>query len=306
MVCVRPYPRVILKTGSLSGSARAIVERLLANSEQELNGYRQRCLEVKQDERSGRWSLFITYDFPAAPAPSLDPQILVGVDLGVSCPAYVAISNGHARLGRKQFGPLAARIRSLQNQIMARRRNMLRGGSTMLALVTARSGHGRKRKLQPIAKLEGRINHAYTTLNHQLSAAIVEFARTHGAGTIQIEDLGGMGQQLSGTFLGERWRYHQLQEFLAYKAKEAGITIRAINPRYTSRRCSNCGHIQAGFDRGFRDQNRSNGFVARFQCPKCEFQADPDYNAARNLATLDIETRIKEQCLAQGLEYTDL
>ena len=226
----------------------------------------------------------------------------MGVDLGVSCPAYAAISNGHARLGWRQFAALGARMRSLQTQVMGRRRSMLTGGKEALNQRTARSGHGRKRKMHSIEKLEGRISDAYTTLNHQLSSAIVDFSVNHGAGVIQIEDLTGLSELLRGTFLGGRWRYHQLQQFLKYKADEAGIELRKVNPRYTSRRCSQCGFINEKFDRQFRDRNRKDGRTARFVCLECDYKADPDYNAARNLATLDIDKVIEAQCKKQSIK----
>lgn len=306
MLCQRPYPRVVVKTGNLSGGAKAILDRLLDNSTQDVNGYRQRCFEVKQDERRQQWVLFVTYDFPAVLPSGLNEETIVGVDLGVSCPMYVSLNNGYARLGRRQFAALSARVRSLQRQTMARRRSMLTGGKSALSKDTARSGHGRRRKLQSIEQLEGRIHAAYTTLNHQLSRAVIDFARNHGAAAVQLEDLTGLKDQLAGTFLGATWRYHQLQQFIKYKAEEAGIKVRFVNPYFTSRRCSQCGHIHAEFDRSFRDANRQDGYVARFVCPACSYEEDPDYNAARNLATLDIADHVQRQCTAQGLEYRSL
>lgn len=301
MICTRPYPRVVLQTNDLGGSAKSILERLLANPAQSLDGYRQRCFEVKLDERTNKWWLFVTYDFPALPPPQPSNNTVVGVDLGFSCPLYAAINNGHARLGRRHFAALAARIRSLQRQVQARRRNMLSGGNAALSAPTARAGHGRRRRLAPIRRLEGRIDEAYKTLNHQLSATVIDFARNHGAGVIQIEDLGSLKEQLRGTFIGMNWRYHQLQQFLKYKADEAGIEFRAVNPRYTSRRCSACGHINMQFDRAFRDRGRTDTGVTRFRCPQCNFEADPDYNAAKNLAVLDIDKLIAAQCKQQGI-----
>ena len=46
--------------------------------------------------------------------------------------------------------------------------------------------------------------------------------------------------------------------------------------------------------------------VTEFVCPECQYEADPDYNAARNIATLDIEDKIRVQCDKQGLEYKAL
>lgn len=307
-ICCKPYPRVVLQTGDIGHGVRAILERLLANQTQSLHGYRQRVFEIKCDDRSKppKWWLYVTYDFPAEAPPPLSPDIVVGVDLGVSCPLFAAINNGHARLGRRQFQALGARIRSLQAQIIARRRSMQRGGRVSLSGRTARSGHGRKRKLQPLEKLEGRINDAYNTLNHQLSAAVIDFAKNHGAGRIQIEDLSGLHDHLTGTFLAGRWRYHQLQQQLEYKGKQAGIEVRKVNPRYTSRRCSKCGFIHHDFDRQYRDAHRDGRRVARFKCPQCEYEADPDYNAARNIATLDVDRLIGAQCRVQGLKSAAL
>lgn len=309
-VCLKPYPRVVLMTSKkkIGDGVRAILDRLLDNPDQNMDGYRQRCFEVKHDDRNKRWWLYVTYDFPATMHNSLNPTVAVGVDLGVSCPLYAAISNGHARLGRRQFRALGARIRSLQTQVMARRRGMQAGGQVAVSQETARSGHGRKRKLQPIKKLEGRINDAYNTLNHQLSTAVIDFAKNHGAGVIQIENLDDLKETLRGTYLGGRWRYHQLREFLEYKSKEAGIELRRVNPRYTSRRCSKCGFIYVQFDRVFRDAGSRDGRPRGFSCadPKCgygrENHVDPDYNAARNLADLEIEAKIAEQCKKQGLD----
>jgi IS605 OrfB family transposase len=300
MMCVRPYPRIMLKTAKLDGGPRTVLERLLDNEQQSLEGYRQRCFEVKEED-GPKWALYVTYDMPAVQRAALSKERIVGVDVGYACPAYVAINNGHARLGWRHFAGLAARVRSLQRQVMARRRGMLAGGRSSLSEDTARSGHGRKRKLRSIEHLRGRIDNAYKTLNHQLSHSVVDFALNNGAGIIQMENLKGLSQTLSGTFLGARWRYHQLQEFIRYKAAEEGIEVRLVNPRFTSRRCSQCGFINQEFTREFRDANRKEGVLKRFQCPQCGYEADPDYNAARNLAVLDIEEQIRQQCESQGI-----
>lgn len=302
MICRRPYPRVVLQTGKLNPGQRAVLDRLLQNTENTRDGYRQRLFEIKQDQQTRQWWLSVTYEFPAPDTSQLHPDILVGVDLGVSVPMYVAINNGHARLGRYQFQALGKRIRTLHNQVMARRRSIQRGGRAGVSASTARSGHGVGRKLRPTEKLQSKINKSYESLNHQLSAAVVDFAKNHGAGTIQMEDLTGLSEVLTGTFLGSRWRYHQLQQFIEYKAAENNIVVRRINPKFTSRRCSECGFIHGEFDRAYRDRNRENGQVAKFVCPQCAYEADPDYNAARNIATIDIEDKIKVQSEKQGLK----
>lgn len=299
MICLKPYPRVVLATGdkSLGDGAKAVLDRLLENVKQSPNGYRQRCFEIK--EKDGKWFLLVTYDFPHVPV-NLKTNIVVGVDIGVSCPIYAAINNGHARLGWRQFGAIGARIMAMRNQLIKRRREIQRGGNAITGEQSARSGHGRKRKLAPIEKLQGKIDRAYQTLNHQMSSAVIKFAQDHGAGLIQMEDLGSLHEALSGTFLGERWQYAPLQGFIAYKAKEAGIETFKVNPRFTSRRCSKCGYINMEFSHEYRVKNKN----PKFKCAdeKCGLESDPDYNAAINIATIDIGAKIVEQCKQQGIK----
>jgi len=304
MICNKPYPRVLLSTRTISDGQRAVLERLVSNQTNSLPGYRHRIFEIK--EKRNEWYLSVTYDFPKSETTKLHPDIIVGVDLGWSVPLYAAISNGYARIGYKQLKPLGDSIKALQRQTIARRRSIQRGGTQTLAAPTARTGHGRKRILQPIEKLEGKIDNAYKTLNHQLSHCVIEFAKNHGAGVIQIENLGSLSNELSGTFIGQNWRYHQLQEFIKYKAKEAGIAVKEVNPCKTSRRCSQCGFIYDDFTFGYRQAHKKAGKSAMFECPKGCKPLNADYNAAKNLATADIEKKISLQCEKQGIEYKKL
>ena len=308
-ICLQPYPRILLSTAKISDGQKAILERLVSNKINSLPGYRHRFFEVK--EKRGKWELLVTYDFPKAETTRLHPDIIVGVDLGWSVPLYAAINNGYARIGYKQLKPLGDNIKALQRQTIARRRSIQRGGTQDLAAPTARSGHGRKRILQPIEKLEGKIDNAYKTLNHQLSHCVIEFAKNQGAGVIQIENLKGLKDELSGTFIGQNWRYYQLQNYIKYKAKEAGITVKEVNPCYTSRRCSKCGYIHKDFTYRYRQDNRKNNKSAMFECPVCSKKEDykplnADYNAARNLAISGIEDKIRLQCKKQKIEYKEL
>jgi IS605 OrfB family transposase len=304
-ICQKPYPRVLLSTAKISDGERAILERLAANKTNALPGDRQRYFELK--ERSGQWHLSVSYDFPKTETKG-HPDIVVGVDLGWSVPLYAAINNGEARIGYKKLKALGDNIKALQRQTMARRRSIQNTGVRDLAAMTARSGHGRERILQPTKILQRKIDNAYTTLNHQLSHCVIEFAKNNGAGIIQVENLKGLAEGLKGTFLGRNWRREQLQRYIQYKAEEAGILLKMVNPCYTSQRCSKCGYIHKEFDFEYRQVHRKNGKSTMFECPRpeCGYKANADYNAARNIATLEIEEKIRLQCKEQGIEYKEL
>jgi len=307
-ICQKPYPRVLLSTTKISGGERAILERLVSNKANSLDSYRHRFFEIK--EKKGKWYLHVIYDFPKSET-RLHPDIVVGVDLGWSVPLYAAISNGYARIGFKKLEAFGKYIRTLQKQTITRRRSIQRTAAQDLAAPTARSGHGRKRILMPIEKLEDKIDNAYTTLNHQLSHCVIEFAKNHGAGVIQVENLKGLKDELSGTFIGQNWRYNQLQNYIKYKAEEAGIYFKKVNPCHTSRRCSDCGFIHDDFTFKYRQAHKKTGKSAMFECPMCSKKdgykpLNADYNAARNLAILGIEDKIRLQCKKQKIEYKEV
>jgi IS605 OrfB family transposase len=306
----KPWPRVLLSTNRISNGQREILERLAANKTFSDDGYKHLFFEVKQQGKD--WFLSVTYSFPKSEAPKLHKDIIVGVDLGWSVPLYAAVNKGYARIGWQKFRPLAERIKHLQKQVKARRITIQKGGQQDLATPTARTGHGRKRILRPIEKLERKIENAYTTLNHQLSHCVIEFAKNNGAGVIQIENLSGLANELSGTYIGQNWRYEQLQEYIRYKAEEAGIEVKHVNPCRTSQRCSECGFINDKFNFEYRQANRNNGMSAMFECPECKKNKkdykpiNADYNAAKNLTTANIDEIIRLQCKKQGIEYKEL
>jgi IS605 OrfB family transposase len=295
--------RIVLATRKLDGSQKTILDRL-CNPQ---SGYTQQTMQIAYNERRNKWFLSCTFRFPPT-ITALDESVIVGADLGYSCPLFAAVSNNdHARIGRREFDPISQQVKRLQSQTIRRRNLLLSAGRASFVADTNRGGHGRKRRIKSIQRFEDKINNAYKTLNHQISRRLIDFALKHNAGVIQIEDLKGLQKHLTGTFLGQRWRYYELQQMVAYKAKEQGVLVREVDARYTSRRCCKCGHINADFTREWRDKNKpEGGGVALFWCPACgESAVDPDFNAARNLCVADIGKVIQRQAKKQKLVGED-
>jgi len=67
------------------------------------------------------------------------------------------------------------------------------------------------------------------------------------------------------------WSFHQLQQFIEYKARLRGVEVVYIDPHATSKKCSRCGHT-------------GNRHSKQFECPHCGHVDHADVNAAFNIA----------------------
>ena len=112
--------------------------------------------------------------------------------------------------------------------------------------------------------------------NHVISKRLVEKAEGTGK-AIAIEDLEGIGDRTTARKADRSrlkgWAFYQLRRFIAYKAALAGVPVIAVDPRDTSRTCSECGHRERS-NRKTRDE---------FECRHCGFGCEADWNAARNI-----------------------
>jgi transposase len=70
------------------------------------------------------------------------------------------------------------------------------------------------------------------------------------------------------------WAFAQLGQFIAYKARRAGVPVVYVDPAYTSRECADCHHIEKA--------NRVS--QALFICRGCGVVAHADRNASRVIA----------------------
>jgi len=69
------------------------------------------------------------------------------------------------------------------------------------------------------------------------------------------------------------WAFFQLRAFLTYKSILAGVDLRIVEPRGTSRTCKPCGYAAKS--------NRKS--QAEFVCGQCGHAEHADVNAARNI-----------------------
>jgi IS605 OrfB family transposase len=131
-----------------------------------------------------------------------------------------------------------------------------------------------KRALKRIGRREAR--HAANT-NHVIAEKLVTTAERTSRG-IALEDLGGIRHRVTAK-KDQRarlhsWGFAQLGAFVEYKARRAGVPVVFVDPRNTSRQCSQCWHT-----------HRSNRIdQARFVCRSCGTVLHADFNGSRNIA----------------------
>lgn len=251
-------------------SSAAIVKRCLSGE------YKVCVSQIQYNQKKRMWEFALSYRFDEEQN-AVDKDKILGIDLGVAIPIVAAISSEQKRwfFNGNEIDAFRRKTEEIRRQ-MSRARIQAGDGSV---------GHGRNTRTKALDKIGHRIANFRDTKNHAWAREIVDIALKNGCGTIQMEDLSGITSGRQPRFL-KNWTYYDLQNKIKYKAETAGIDVVLIDPKYTSQRCSCCGYISA--------ENRKT--QAEFVCQECGFELNADYNAARNIATKDIEKIIKKRC----------
>lgn len=187
-----------------------------------------------------------------------DASTFMGIDVGIN---YLAVASTTDKK-RKFFA--GGEIKNLRNHY-----------KSMRARLQSKGTLSAKRKLKYFSGKEQRL---MRDVNHRISKAIVKFALENKVSVIGLEDLTGIRtatiNKVSKTnrHTHSSWAYRQLQTFIDYKAKEAGILTHYVDPAYTSQTCTRCNHI-----------SKNNRKRLEFRCGKCGYENNADLNAAMNI-----------------------
>ena len=196
--------------------------------------------------------LHVTIRKPS-PEPTRDNEVL-GIDRGI---VNIAVTSSNDFFSSKSIKNVRAKYAYLR------------------AKLQSKGTRSAKKLLRKISRKEERF---VTWVNHNISKEIAAMPYD----VLAIEDLTSIRVQsrtkgVKFTKKLNNWSFYQLEQFLRYKAEAFGKSVITIDPRYTSQKCSKCGHIYKG--------NRKGN---SFHCVKCGFQIHADLNAARNIAQMGI------------------
>jgi IS605 OrfB family transposase len=201
--------------------------------------------------RKGRWYFNLVVESPDKEGMMSDS--VIGVDVGEN--NLAAVSTGKVFCG--------GHLRDHRDRYLALRRRLQSNGSRS----------ARQKLRQASGKEAWRVKH----INHETSKAIVQAAIQVGVSKIAMEDLTHIrsrikaGKRMRARL--HRWAFRQLQTFVEYKAKAAGIAVEYVHPASTSQTCSACGRV-------------GKHLKHRFVCDHCGLRAHSDVNASRNLARI--------------------
>ena len=156
---------------------------------------------------------------------------VMGVDLGIKCPAVSYISDGNIKFygnGRK-------------NKYMRRHYKYLRNK-------LQKSKH-----LDAVKRIDDKEQRIMKDIDHKISHDIIQTAVAHNVKVIKLERLANVRSTTRKSRKNNHslhtWSFYRLAQFIEYKAKLAGIKVEYVNPAYTSQTCPVCGHVHHANDR---------------------------------------------------------
>ena len=247
-------------------STRTILERCIDEI------YKISASQLIYDQNKKMWKLNLSYSFTPKTINTLNPDIVLGVDLGVAKPIVASVYGD-----KNRFIISGNEILSFRSKVEQRKKALQKQGKHC---ADGRIGHGYRTRTLPVNQVSDKIARFRETTNFKYAKALVDFAVKNGCGTIQMEDLTGISKD--DAFL-KQWSYFDLQQKITNKAAEYGIEVIKINPEYTSQRCSKCGFIHK--------DNRPT--QSKFECLQCGFKENADYNASQNISIRAIDKIIE-------------
>ncbi len=207
--------------------------------------------------RNGTFYLAVTLEVPE-PTPDT-PDGTLGVDLGI---INLATDSSGETFSGQAVEKTRQRFHTLRQRLQKR---------------------GTQSARRHLKKLSGREKRFRKNTNHIISKRIVQKAKAHHQG-IAIEDLRHIRESSEARLRRSQrarhssWSFFQLRFFLQYKATLAGVPLHTVDPAYTSRTCSVCGHCEKA--------NRKS--QACFVCQQCSHTDNADRNAAINISRASV------------------
>ena len=197
----------------------------------------------------GEWYVSYVCEVEFTPLPATGSQ--VGVDVGTTY--FCITSDGEFVENPRHFQRSMKALRVKQRSLSRKKRGSNR----------------RKKTKAAVAKLHRKVARQRLDFHHKTAAKLI---RENDLVAHEDLNVSGMGRgNLARSIHDVGWG--QFFSLLSQKAASAARTVVAVDPRYTSQACSQCGHTCR--------ENRVS--QSRFVCQSCGHTANADLNAALNI-----------------------
>src|SRR4029077_13218948 len=200
-------------------------------------------------EADGWYVCFSCADVPTQPLPPTGQE--TGIDLGIE--AFATLSDGTRIFSPGWYRKAECTLKTAQRRVSRREKGSAR----------------RRKAITLLAKAHQKVRRQRQDFHHKVALQIV---RTND--TIYHEDLQTVNMvrnhHLAKSISDAGWA--TFLSILSYKAACAGRSVVAVNPAFTSQRCSGCGVLV------------SKSLSVRWHsCPQCGTSLHRDHNAAKNI-----------------------
>lgn len=196
-------------------------------------------------------------------------QSMVGLDVGIK--RFATLSDGTVYQPLNSFKKLSKKLCKEQRSLSKKQRG---------------SNNFKKQKLK-VSSIHAKISNARLDYLHKVSTII---SKNHACVVLEDLKISNMSSSAKGTkekpgknvkakaglnrsILDQGW--FTFKELLKYKQCWLGGEVISVDAKYTSQKCSECGHTE-------RDNRTTQ---ARFGCQHCGLHLNADLNAALNLLT---------------------
>ena len=215
--------------------------------------------------------LLLSFKQPVDKTVKLDENKVLGVDLGVSTPVYLAINNDEYY--KKQIG-------DIHHFDSHKIRYKKRYSSLIRNLEISNGGKGRNKKLSALNKLKKVEKNWTDTEQHKISSSVIKEALNNNCKYINLENLENYKENLTENkkYIMRIWGYYGIQEKIIYKAKKHNIIVKKINPAYTSQKCHKCGNVEKSA------RNKQIFTCLNDKCSIFGKEIHADFNGAKNIS----------------------
>ena len=175
----------------------------------------------------------------------------IGIDLGIN--NYIMDSEGNSIAHPKTIDKYAEELKTAQQNLFRKKKG----------------SHNRSKARFRVAKIHEKIERVRNDFLHKLSNQYVKDCKLIVIENLAIKDM--MQSSYNAKNIADA-SWNRFVQFLCYKAESAGCKVEKINPKNTTKQCSNCGNIQ-----------KMPLWIRTYKCSSCGFEIDRDLNSAINI-----------------------